>query len=173
MKSLVIMLLGCWLAFSTSATTLNKPLSMLKKTGQGVMSFMFWSVYKAELYGPGDNYVSDHYPKALNITYYQNITGEALLDATYEQWLHLQYDEEQTTTWLKELRLIWPDIKKEEQILLVVDGVGVSYFYHQGELIGAIEDEKFGEAFLSIWLSEETSRPELRQKLIGSIKSDQ
>ncbi|MGF1764933.1 chalcone isomerase family protein [Aliivibrio kagoshimensis] len=175
MKNLTVIMLCCWLALPLSAlsTTLNGPLSTLKKSGQGTMNFMFWSVYKAELYGPDVLYLPNRYPKALNITYYQNITSEALIDATYEQWMHLKYDEKIITSWLKTLRLIWPDIKKDEQILLVVNGEGMSHFYHQGEPIGQINDQRFGDAFLSIWLSESTSRPKLRKKLMGFIKSDE
>ena len=36
-----------------------------------------------------------------------------------------------------------------------------------GQTLGGIEDPDFGRHFLNIWLSPDTSRPELRLALIG------
>jgi hypothetical protein len=33
-----------------------------------------------------------------------------------------------------------------------------------------VKDPDFGDAFLNIWLSNKTTRPELREKLIGEAK---
>jgi hypothetical protein len=48
-----------------------------------------------------------------------------------------------------------------------VDEQDRSSFSLNGRALGTIEDPGFGQDFLAIWLSPETSRPELRLALIG------
>jgi hypothetical protein len=44
---------------------------------------------------------------------------------------------------------------------------GRSTFLLNGKPLGSIDDPQFGPSFLAIWLSPDTSRPELRRSLIG------
>lgn len=53
----------------------------------------------------------------------------------------------------------------EQQITAAADGS--STFYRNGEQLGVIADPGFGRQFLDIWLSPNTSRPELRLALTG------
>jgi len=48
-----------------------------------------------------------------------------------------------------------------------VDEQERSTFLLSGEPLGQIVDPEFGENFLGIWLSPDTSRPELRLSLLG------
>jgi hypothetical protein len=42
-----------------------------------------------------------------------------------------------------------------------------SFFYYNNELIGEIGQQEFSQLFLDIWLSENTSEPDLRRELLG------
>jgi hypothetical protein len=50
-----------------------------------------------------------------------------------------------------------------------LDDQGRSTFFVNGQSIGVIENPEFGRHFLNIWLSPDTSRPELRLALIGGV----
>ena len=63
---------------------------------------------------------------------------------------------------------LWPNIEEGDTLLLKVEETK-STFYHNGELRGEITDQYFGPMFLAIWLSENTSQPELRTQLIGQL----
>ena len=44
-------------------------------------------------------------------------------------------------------------------------------FFHNGKRLGTIEDGDFGQRFVDIWLSPDTSRPDIRLALIGGKES--
>ena len=73
------------------------------------------------------------------------------------------------------MQTIWPDINEGDELIIYVNKAGQSIFYSDisdvsTQELGVIKDEEFGPAFLDIWLSEKTSEPELRVKLLGGVK---
>lgn len=162
-------------------------LSNIKKLGEGDMSFLFWDLYKAEFFAGNKIYQPTHYPQALKLTYKRNIEKADFIEATQDQWSKLRKKHKSVAisaalekSWLKKLSNIFPNISDKDTILLVVDENKKSHFYFKPNgssisidkninytKIGLIEDNAFGAYFLSIWLSEHTSEPKLRQKLIG------
>lgn len=145
------------------------PLADMKKLGEGEMRFLFWTLYKAELYSASDRYQENVKPIALKITYLRDIDSEDLVEATKDQWDHIELQSEKQQQWLERLKQIWPDIKEGDVLTFKVQYDGTGTFYFSNNPIGTIEDSEFGIAFLSIWLSDKTSRPKLRVKLIGEI----
>ena len=151
-----------------SVNVYASPLNQLQKVGAGEMNYLFWTLYRAELFAsdiPFD--VTEMKPKALRIEYYKEIDKQALIDVTGEQWLQLGYDAAEIELWLTPLAKIWPDVAPGDVLTLLVTQDSVSHFYFDDELIGVIDDPRFGNAFLSIWLSENTSEPRLRKQLLG------
>lgn len=165
----IVVSLSC---FAASAS----PLYGLDKQGQGQMNVLFWSVYKAEYFTSStkltDTRLKQKHSKALKLTYLRDIKKDELIDATNDQWQHLDLSLPNKDLWLKKLANIWPDINENDTLTLLVDENKISHFYltnneqyfvKQGEIV----DGEFAEAFLSIWLAENTSRPDLRQQLLG------
>ena len=144
--------------------------SDLQLIGQGSMSWFFIDLYDAELYSKTGQYQLDQFPQALNITYQKNITKQDLLSATEKQWQQLGVNEQQALQWLSTLNTLWPNIKKGDQLLFRVEMNGDGYFYHNQQPLGGIKDKQFSSAFLSIWLSPNTSEPALRKQLIEERK---
>jgi len=58
-------------------------------------------------------------------------------------------------------------MKRGDQIVLRVNAELASEFFFNGELVGSIVDPIFTQRFLSIWLSEKSSYPDLRDQLVG------
>ncbi|WP_340679766.1 chalcone isomerase family protein [Paraglaciecola sp.] len=158
-----ICILACFFAFSIAAT----PLSDLTKSGSGEMRYLWWSLYDAELYLAQLPYQANQWPQALKLTYQRDITKEDLIDATADQWQQLKLSHPQQQTWLTQLAIIWPDIQKNDELILLIKDDGVSYFYFNQQLLGSISQAEFGPAFLAIWLDAGTSEPKLRQNLLG------
>lgn len=157
----------------SDTTNINIQLQQLTKLGQGTMKVMFWKVYQAQLFVSAKGYEQDDYPQALKITYLRGIDAEDLLSATDEQWEHLNIDKVMRNKWMAQLQPIFPAVTKQDSIILYVDDKGRSQFYFEPKagkvtLIGHINDRAFGAAFLSIWLSEKTSRPKFRRQLLGA-----
>ena len=146
------------------------PLLNLKKYGEGEMKVLFWDLYKAELYGSKPTYDANDKKLTLKITYYRDIDKEDLIDATKDQWDHIKYQHPNMDSWLAALADIWPDIKEGDTLIVTQNDQNGANFYDDKRKLGTIDDPDFGFAFLSIWLSEKTSRPKLRLALVGENK---
>lgn len=161
----------------------NIPFSSLKKVGEGQMKVMFWKVYIAEFFSLKTPYNEDIYPKALKLTYQRDIEKQAFIEATQDQWQKLNkhfpqrlVSQAKEDEWLKQLNDIFPNIKTDDVIIFTLNNDKVARFFlttnkNSDEssfiTLGQINDTAFGEYFLSIWLSERTTEPKLRKKLLA------
>jgi hypothetical protein len=62
---------------------------------------------------------------------------------------------------------VFPDIQKGDRLIGLYDPQMPSQFFLNGKLIGVIDDAVLSRHFFDIWLSEETSKPQLRLQLLG------
>lgn len=155
-------LLLLFFSFSVSAS----PVALLDKQGEGEMSYLFWDLYKAEYFTDQPRDTGEQ-TSALRITYYKSISKQALIEATEDQWRELGYKPMDILIWIEPLKQIWPDVAKGDQLTFVQLANGTGEFYLADRAIGRTENNGFASAFLSIWLSEKTSEPELRKQLLG------
>lgn len=163
----LVIYLGLLMCLVLTHCVYASPTNSLNKYGEGEMSVLFWELYNAELFGQSAQYQPTSYPQALKITYYRDIEKQDLIKATADQWTHIGFTHPNTNAWLESLNDLWPEIKEGDVLTIVVKSDGSSTFYSQLGELGAVEDKDFGPAFLAIWLSEHTSEPKLRAKLIG------
>ncbi|WP_392339275.1 chalcone isomerase family protein [Moritella marina] len=167
---LIALLLQLFIPLRLSAMPL---LDDMYKHGEGEMSFLFWTLYKAELYSGQADFDIKRYPQALKITYLRDISQQDLIEATQKQWQELGLNLPDEKKWLKALATIWPDVNEGDVITLIVDKQQNSHFYLSNNksnainTLGRLDNPAFGSSFLAIWLSTDTSRPELRSQLIG------
>lgn len=135
--------------------------------GEARMRVMFWDVYDAQLYAPDGSW-SPERPFALSLTYLRELKGEKIAERSIREIRQQGVDDEDALArWASELAAIIPDVATDDQIVGVADEQGRTRFYLDGEAIGEIADPAFTRAFFAIWLSEQTSAPELRAQLLG------
>ncbi len=141
--------------------------SHLTLVGDGVMKFAIWDIYEARLYSETDMFdPTKEY--ALELVYLKTIKKSRLVKETQTQLKGLDLDQHPNySTWITDLDIIWQDVTKNDSITLRVTQDKTSEFYFNDTLIGEIDDPDFSLAFSSIWLSPKTSRPKLRNKLLG------
>ncbi|MEL4425474.1 hypothetical protein AAEH84_06710 [Shewanella indica] len=150
-------------------------LASFQEVGRGEMDWWFITLYRARLLTPDGSYQPNSFPQQLEIQYYRDIPASRLLEATKHQWLHLGYDREQISAWLALLEDIWPDVEQGDRLSFVASGPQRGHFLFNDQQLAAIvidesassEHKRFADAFLAIWLSERSSRPQLRAQLIG------
>ena len=137
--------------------------------GKATFSILFWDLYKSKLSTTTGKYpiVKKEEKLIYEIHYLANISNEDLVERTVEQWQHLNVPKDQYQGYLADLKRIWPDIKKGDRLSLLLSSEK-SLFYFNDTFIGDINSPEFGQLFLDIWLSENTSQPSLRRDLIGS-----
>jgi len=134
--------------------------------GEAQLTWGPWVIYDSELRTPTGYYQDNSAEMALVIKYQRDIDQEDLLDATGEQWEHLGIPADKRRRWLARLAQIWPDVKKGERLIFVISN-GNGVFYQDNRLIGILNNNEMSMAFLHIWLSPNTSYPNIRRKLIG------
>jgi hypothetical protein len=148
----------------------TKPFLLL---GETTFSILFWDLYKSQLLTTSGKYpVNVSTDKILfTINYLADISSDDLISRTVDQWQHLGIPSDKYINYLPKLKAMWPDIKEGDSLSLLIDQ-GRSVFYFNQQYIGVIKPSEFGQIFLAIWLSENTSEPNLRRELLGSIDHD-
>lgn len=168
MKTLLFIITLYIFSFNSNASELNK----MHLIGKAQMSVLFFDIYDIELLSNTKDWQQNTYPQALKISYLRDISKEDLIKATQEQWQHIKLTNPNQTKWLEKLNDIWPQIQEGNGLTIIVDSNQSSKFYFNDEVqthqfIGELADPDFGPAFLAIWLSNNTSEPKLRAKLLG------
>jgi len=135
--------------------------------GQARLDFMIWPIYDSRLYSVDGNYQEGQLPLRLEIQYLRDVNAVDLVKHTQSEWQRQGLSPAGQQQWLAALSRLLPSVKKNDVLTLLVDEQGSSAFSVNGEPLGRIEDPHFGQHFLAIWLSPNTTRPELRQALLG------
>ncbi|KGE03060.1 chalcone isomerase family protein [Pseudohaliea rubra] len=143
------------------------PAGPLALVGEAQLDVMFWSIYRSRLYCPDGVYEPGVRPLRLEIEYLRAIRSEDLVKRTAEEWEQLGIEDPAQERWLATLRELWPDVEKNDVLAVELESDGRATFLHNDSRLGTVPDPAFGQAFVDIWLSPETSRPELRLALTG------
>ena len=139
----------------------------LQMVGQARLDFLFWPIYESRLYSADGAYEEGQMPLRLEIQYLRDVDAEDLVKHTQSEWRDQGLSNTSEQQWLATLSQLFPDVRADDVLTLLVDEQGRSVFFINGQALGQIDDPQFGRQFLAIWLSSNTSRPELRQALLS------
>ena len=152
----------------TTVRTYGSPIERLHPVGSTTLKVMFWTIYNSTLFTGDGQYQGIEPGLALQINYRRNIKRDYLIGTTRDQWRELSlYEPGTSERWLGELAELLPNIRRGDSITLVVEPDMSASFFHNGESLGRLSDPRFTEAFLAIWLAENSTFPKLRNQLIG------
>ena len=140
----------------------------MKLVGEARLQVLFWSIYDSRLYTADGSYEPGERPVRLEIQYLRDIDADDLVSRTALEWEQQGVEHDRQSQWLEAMTTLWPDIRKNDTLTLELEENDRSTFYFNGQRLGSVEDTDFGRHFLDIWLSPETSQPELRLALIGA-----
>lgn len=152
---------------SQQVLTMPPPSATLIQVGSASMSMMWFDIYSATLYSIDGKYQAEQWPLKLEIEYHRDINADDLIDATVDQWLHLGLSEQKIDEYHEQLAKAWPDVKEGDRLTFMVKSVTQAEFLFNDKPYFQVSHLEFPQDFLAIWLSENTSRPKLRQQLIG------
>lgn len=139
-----------------------------KPVGEGRLSVLMWDVYDATLYAPQGTWQQDK-PFALKLSYLRDIEGKKIADRSIEEMRDQgENDEIKLAAWHTQMRRIFPNVTDQTSITGIYTMSGSTIFYANTQEIGRIQDPTFSRAFFNIWLSQDTSAPALRAKLLGT-----
>lgn len=135
--------------------------------GEAELKVLFWPVYHSRLYSTDCRYREGQRPLRLEIRYLREVDAGDLVASTRDEWARLPGVPAASEQWLQRLARIWPDVSTGDVLEIRVDEQERNTFFVNNQALGGIEDQEFARHFLDIWLSPDTSRPELRLALIG------
>jgi hypothetical protein len=138
-------------------------------SGSGELRWLGFAIYSASFWTTPETPawpLDEPGTRALHITYRRSIRASRLLDATADEWQRLELaDVGQVRSWSAELTRIWPDVQPGDTLTVVHRQGEAAWFYANGQVIGKIEDPRFGPAFLAIWLHPDSRDTRLRTAL--------
>ncbi|MFB9134412.1 chalcone isomerase family protein [Vibrio olivae] len=144
--------------------------------GEAELSVFVFDIYRSTLFTPSGKYLPQgvNEPLALSITYLRDISSTKLLEATAEQWQKLGFNQQQVSSWIPVLEGIFPDVEPGDTLTYLSQGKYGHFIFkpknQAQESVGDIDNQELSQAFLSIWLSPNTTYPKLRKQLIGEQK---
>lgn len=138
--------------------------------GQGVYSFWGFDVYRARLWSNAP-FQAERWKQqsfALELTYFRDFEGKAIAKHSIAE-ISKQRDLPKTKAkeWSMSLEKLFPDVRQNQTLTGLYSPTGAAKFFHEGNLIGEIKEMELIQSFFNIWLSDKTSAPELRKKLIN------
>ncbi len=140
----------------------------LSTRGEGVMRFFGLKVYDVRLWTMMKPF-AHHEPFALELVYDMSLNGRDIAERSVKEMRGLGYtDDAKLKRWAEEMAKVFPDIKKGDTLIGVSIPGKEARFYSRDKFIAAIADAEFAKAFFDIWLSEKTSAPQVRAKLLGT-----
>jgi len=152
----------------TSIRTYAAPVAQLQPVGSTTLKVMFWKIYDSTLFTDDGDYSGIEPGLALKIDYRRNIRREWLISTARDQWRELNlYDPTASEYWLQELTDLLPDIRRGDSITVFVEADMSTSFFHNEKSLGQLNDSRFTESFLAIWLAENSRFPKLRNQLVG------
>ena len=146
----------------------TRDLMGLAMRGEATMRFFGLKVYDVRLWTQMKPFTHAD-PFAIELVYDMNLNGKDIADRSVKEMRSQGYnDESKLKRWGEEMAKIFPDIKKGDALIGISIPGKEARFYSREKLIAAVPDPEFAKAFFDIWLSEKSSEPKLRLKLLGT-----
>ena len=105
---------------------------------------------------------------ALEINYLRNVNGSDIADSSIKEMRGIgSMTDAQAQAWLAQMRKLFPDIKKGDRLVGIYKPAGGAIFTLNSQPAGEVRDAEFARLFFGIWLSPQTSKPQMRLQLLG------
>lgn len=157
--------LGPW-SYGSVPEVVKDSVPVVEQVGATRFSFLLWDVYDISLYAPSGKF-DPQTTFALHLEYLRFIRGDMIAEKSVDEMRKQGVNEVKLAAWYVQMKNIFPDVDRGTELIGVFNPQGPTEFYNGSEMIGQVVDPEFGPAFAGIWLGQESSRPELRKKLIG------
>lgn len=173
--SKILMLAAVLLGLSSLAmadiSVANRHINDARLVGEARLKVLLWNVFDARLYAKDGRY-DPNQPFALSLSYLRKLKGQKIVEKTIsEMSAQSRFTQSELSEWRQTLSGIIQDVDSSTTLTGVRDADGFTVFYRNGARVGDVPDQRFTEGFFDIWLGENTSEPQLRQRLIESSQS--
>lgn len=145
---------------------INKEITDAQLVTTARLSVFVFDIYDASLYTPNGQPTFEP-PFALKLSYLRDIDGEDIADRSAEEMrLQNRVDEVTLAAWHSQMRNIFPDVTKGDEIAGVYKNPPQCVFYKNGQYIGEMLEPEFCDVFFDIWFGKNTTAPKLRNQVL-------
>jgi hypothetical protein len=139
-------------------------------SGSARLRYFGFDIYDAALWtAPGFRATTyAQHALALELTYLRALSGRAIAQRSLDEMRRSgPITASQVARWLAAMQAAFPDVKAGDRLLGLHSPAQGARFWLNGEARGAVRDPDFSRLFFGIWLSESTSEPQLRSRLLS------
>jgi hypothetical protein len=159
------------IANSPDTHPLQPHLNTPRLVGQGKYTYWGFDVYMASLWTGERSLRSDQWQTqrlALELRYLRDFDGKDIAKRSVDE-MHMQNPLTPSTAqaWLKTLEALFPNVRKGQSLTGIYVPNSSAQFLFNNAPLGTIADTELAKRFFAIWLSPQTSAPELRLKLFS------
>lgn len=155
-------------ALPSALTADFPPARSLSPAGEATLRFFGIKVYDIRLWTPGGPFQPDQL-FALELSYDLSFKGTEIARRSAEEMRKIGYsDDALLARWTDTMMRIFPDVTKGDVLVGVSVPGKEARFYSRNRLVARVPDPEFARAFFGIWLSERTSEPRLRERLLAT-----
>lgn len=146
----------------------SRDIAGLAVRGEAVMRFFGLKVYDVRLWTQMKAFTHTE-PFVIELVYDMALNGKDIADRSVKEMRAQGVgDEAKLRRWGEQMTKIFPDIRQGDALIGVSLPGKEARFYTRDKLIATVPDPEFSKAFFDIWLSDKSSEPGLRQKLLGA-----
>lgn len=139
--------------------------------GQGKYTYWGFDVYVASLWATEPALNAEQWQTqriALELNYLRDFKGADIAKRSIDE-IQAQnpLTKSKASTWLKVLEDIFPNVSKGQTLTgIYIPNTGIEFLY-DNTVQGEVKDLELAKRFIDIWLSPQTSAPELRKRLFA------
>jgi hypothetical protein len=138
--------------------------------GTGRLRFLGMGIYDARLWVSSGFNASAYAqsPLALELGYLRSLSGKLIAERSLKEMRRQgSLPAEREQAWLQAMQAAFPDVNAGDRITgLHTPGVGARFWFN-GQPRPAVPDAEFSRLFFGIWLSDVSSEPQMRERLLG------
>jgi Chalcone isomerase-like len=147
-----------------------KELAEAKRIGQGRLRYFGLHIYDATLWSAANSseLSLDAHALGLELRYARNLDGAAIAERSLKEMHRVgEVPAADGQRWLQDMQRLFPDVVAGDRLTGIHRPGETARFYLNGKLRGEVRDAAFTRLFFGIWLSPQTSQPQLRLALLG------
>ena len=158
---------------SASATTATPPLPNTRLAGQARHRVWGFEVYDAALWvAPGFSAdAPERQAFALELSYLRDFSARDIASRSIDEMRRSgPLTATQAAGWQQTLATTLPDVRKGDRLTGIHQPGQATVFWLNGKPVGEIAGADFAQRFFGIWLSPQTSAPQLREALLSGVR---
>ena len=153
--------------FAGAVDMWQKNIQSFALIGEGTLKVFVWDLYDLKLFSEMNSF-SWQNKFILEFDYKRELEKDKVIEASLKEMRRQKgVSEKQINDWKIYLKKAINSVREGTKAAVEWAPDGQITFHYEGKAPVTIYDELFAKSFISIWLGQETSEPELRSALLG------